>query len=459
MNSLLAINAALRVSNNPDFLLSGQAIAAVSYTFVRPGQCLLICPQHDTQKQEVTFDTWFKCQTCHALDNPDDIDDAVVLTALDKEDLRNLVLSRGHVFLIKLRGFWLSQSIHYSLSFNGQFAALPCPLHVDTSLPLLSDYTFQQKEKLQSPQYPELDQLYLEVTKLYRSHTCASGLIKEIQLFLGASLPQRVNSINADFDWIKTIVSLGERSKELDIGKSNYQAGTDFENITRQGLEFLGFIIHSQHHGGAGGLDLYCSHPYPLVGECKAGKKIPSDTTEQLIKLGGMHLETDQFLNAAKLIIGPGEPTSDLQKAAQKWKVSIMSPNALQRLVEIQAKYPNSIDLVELREYLKPGVTDQNIKEFIEQKVLSKLRLRSQLLGVVSRCLREKDAFDVEAQDIFNACHSLDVFQSLDDKEIHYLLIELSSPFSGYLGRTKTSDFYWNDRFYFLRDLVVDENL
>ena len=43
----------------------------------------------------------------------------------------------------------------------------------------------------------------------------------------------------ANKSWIKTIAELGNRSNE-DTPKSSYQAGTDFENITRKSLEFLG---------------------------------------------------------------------------------------------------------------------------------------------------------------------------------------------------------------------------
>jgi len=58
----------------------------------------------------------------------------------------------------------------------------------------------------------------------------------------------------------------GNCSKEIDAGKSNYQAGTDFENIVRLSLEFLGFTIDYAHKGG-GGLDLFCSKPYAQLGK------------------------------------------------------------------------------------------------------------------------------------------------------------------------------------------------
>ncbi len=100
-----------------------------------------------------------------------------------------------------------------------------------------------------------------------------------------------ITDLDTDLAWIKSIDELGNRSKESeDDKKNNWQAGTDFENIVKRGLEFIGFKFDETHRGGAGGLDFFCSHPYPLTGECKCGKKIPSGTTEELIKLGGMRL-------------------------------------------------------------------------------------------------------------------------------------------------------------------------
>jgi hypothetical protein len=43
----------------------------------------------------------------------------------------------------------------------------------------------------------------------------------------------------------------------------------------------------------------------------------------------------------------------------------------------------------------------------------------------------------------------------LEDKELYDILIELSSPLTGYLGRIK-EDFWKKDRFYYLRDLPIN---
>ena len=45
--------------------------------------------------------------------------------------------------------------------------------------------------------------------------------------------------------------------------------------------------------------------------------------------------------------------------------------------------------------------------------------------------------------------------QNLGDKELYDILIELSSPLTGYLGRIK-EDYWKKDRFYYLRDLPIN---
>lgn len=51
-------------------------------------------------------------------------------------------------------------------------------------------------------------------------------------------------------------------------------------------------------------------------------------------------------------------------------------------------------------------------------------------------------------------CHSKPP-QPLTPEEMHEILIELSSPLAGYLGREKRED-WKSDRFYFLRDLTTN---
>ncbi|MBW4541190.1 MAG: DUF1802 family protein [Myxacorys chilensis ATA2-1-KO14] len=251
--------------------------------------------------------------------------------------------------------------------------------------------------------------------------------------------------------WISEISLLGDRSKEDDEGKSNYQAGTDFENIVRKSLELLGFSIDYSHKGGAGGLDLFCSHPYPLVGECKSGKKIPNDTAVQLLNLGTIRLENKEtFSQAAKLIIGPGEPTDQLKRAARVHGMAIITPTTLEKLVKLHHKYP--VDLLKLKEHLIDGQADEEVEKFIGQ-VSQSIKLRSHIVELTKHYLENANDEDANV----SALHAIYIVskppQPLRREEMHEILIELSSPLTGYLGRKKGSD--GSDRFYFLRDLSV----
>jgi hypothetical protein len=248
----------------------------------------------------------------------------------------------------------------------------------------------KQLEKLEPPEHPELEELQSALVQLSTTNPKAKQLDAEIKMFLGWSSDKPVKPIKPDLAWINTIAALGDRSIELEEKKSNYQAGTDFENVVRDSLEFLGFTIDYAHKGGAGGLDLFCSKPYPLVGECKAGRLIPSGTAEELIKLGGMHLGADKFLGYTKLVIGPGNPSVDMLKAAKEWKISIINAMTLQKLVEFKAKYPGAVNLVELKPYLETGgQIDDRINDYID-KIEREIKVRSHIVTIVKSFLQDE---------------------------------------------------------------------
>ncbi|MEB3149476.1 MAG: DUF1802 domain-containing protein, partial [Sphaerospermopsis sp.] len=312
----------------------------------------------------------------------------------------------------------------------------------------------QQLENRQPPLHPELEELQSLLLPIANNNPAAQQLEQEIRVFLGWSSKPVKNPLNSDLTWIQTIASLGDRSIEFEEKKSNYQAGTDFENISRKSLEFLGFKVETAYKGGAGGLDLYCSQPYPLVCECKAGKTIPSGTVEELLKLGGMHLGREQFINSSKLVIGPGNATSDNLKSSKEWKVSIIKAMTLQKLVELKAKYPGAINLMELKKYLEPGQIDDKINEYIE-KVEQEIKLRSHIIQLVKKHLEKTVTQDAKVGELRIAYLYEYPLQNLEERELYDILIELSSPLTGYLGRIK-EDYWKKDRFYYLRDLAIN---
>jgi hypothetical protein len=432
-------------------LVQGKMVTVMPWNFLSPGQSFALYSEGENNTY-ARF--WARCELCKSIDNPKLLNALSNLTIWRKQLLESKLLQRGFLFLAYLRAYEIPQPIQVLTQAKGEFLPLDEPTMVLASSPILSEIVFRnyvrKLDEIRPSVHPELEEFQNIVSQFISINPAAKLLDEDIRALLGWSTDSKEIQFNSDMQWITSIVSLGNRSKELDEGKSNYQAGTDFENIVQRSLDFLGFTVDQAYKGGAGGLDLFCSSPYPLVGECKAGKKIPSGTTEELIKLGGMRLGTNRFLASAKLIIGPGNPTPDVLTAAAEWKVSIINPMSLQKLVELKAKYPGSIDLIELKKYLEPGQIDHKIDEYVE-KVLGEIRLRSHITQILKEYLEKFKAIDVDVNTLFGVYCGSNPPQVLTPQAFYKILIELSSPLTGYLGRREGSD-----RFYFLRDLLVD---
>ncbi|BAY33978.1 hypothetical protein NIES2107_58830 [Nostoc carneum NIES-2107] len=464
-------------------LLQGRMITAIPRTFIHPGRSFALCAvessinllsDEDYYRQSflqtdiinsllnqvskiALVKAWARCELCQVLNNAESLAALSELTIWKTKGLQEILKQRQNIFLAYLQVYKLDKSIEIEVNSNSQFAVLSQPINGAESSLVLSDRNFAQRkrqlEQLEPPLHPELEELQSSLASLTISQPEAKQLDDDIKVFLGWSRDKLIKQPDSNLAWINDIAKLGDRSIEKDEKKSNYQAGTDFENIARQSLEFLGFNVESAFKGGAGGLDLYCSKPYPIVCECKAGKLIPSGTVEELIKLGGMHLGADQFIDSAKLVIGPGNPSADLLKAAQKWKVSIINAMSLQKLVEFKAKYPGGINLVELQKYLEPGQIDYKIDEYID-KAERQIKLRSHIVQLVKNYLQNSGIESAGVDSLHGAYFGSNPPQPVKPQEMHEILIELSSPLAGYLGREKGSD-WKSDRFYYLRDLPL----
>lgn len=217
----------------------------------------------------------------------------------------------------------------------------------------------------------------------------------------------------------------------------------------------MGFKIDYAHRGGAGGLDLSCSEPYTLIGECKSGRKIPNDTAIQLLNLGTLRLSNKETFNkAVKIIIGPGSPTDQLEKAAKVHGMAIINPYTLEKLVHLQYQHPGSIDLIELKQYLLDGRADNEVSHYIAL-VKNRLKLRAYIVAQVKQYLLDAKAQAANLDSLHAVYLVSKPPERLSREEFLNILIELSSPLSGYLGRYKKEDN--SDCFYFLRDLVVAE--
>lgn len=333
----------------------------------------------------------------------------------------------------------------------------------ESDTPVVSKASFNRRKALllAGEAYPhtDLEALQFQVEQISSDNRAAKKLKYDIRQFLGWNSDESTKQPHPDLTWINTITELGDRSKENE-GTSNYQAGTDFEIVVRKSLEFLGFTVDYFHKGGAGGVDVFCSQPYPLVGECKAGRKIPNPTAVQLLNLGTLRLKSKElFQQAAKLIIGPVEPTTQLNDAAIIQGMAIINPETLEKLVKLQSKYPNSVDLFKLKDYLKPGQSDDEVEKYIAQ-VEKEIKLRSYIVQLVKNHLETTGEQNVGVNSLHIAYLYSHPPQSLKLEEMQKILIELSSPLTGYLGRGKGNDgsdsealLLKADRFYFLRDL------
>ena len=428
----------------------------------------------ELNQDKVKIKVWAKCELCQTLDQPEEFETLSKLTVWTAAALHKTLEQRGHIFLAYFRVYRLPQPLEIDPVSNSRFISLPYSIMVDESQAILDDNNFERQYRKilnrQPPEHPELEELENAIAQYPNDNLSQKGQIGLQQLkanihdFLGWKTASSLKSNQLDLEWINKIAALGNRSKELDEGKSNYQAGTDFENIVKQSLEFLGFTIDYAHKGGAGGLDLFCSKPYPIVGECKAGKKTPNDTAVQLLNLGTLRLKDEKlFKDAIKLIIGPSEPTQQMNEAAKVHKMTIINPETLEKLVKLQAQYPGSVDLIELKKYFKKekgdqeewGQMDDKIDEYIET-VIKDLKLRSHIIQVVKNYLNNAQMTEATVSGI-HGLYCSNPPQPLPQKQLHEILVELSSPLSGYLGRNRADD-WRNDSFYYLRELIVDQS-
>lgn len=141
--------------------------------------------------------------------------------------------------------------------------------------------------------------------------------------------------------------------------------------------------------------------------------------------------------------------------------MNVMHPETLQRLTEMKARYPGSIDLLKLKACLQQEPygegADEKIGRFIEETFVQ-LKIRSAVIEAVKLCLENAGQESIGADAVCAAYAALASFglPNLSMGEVHDVLIELSSPVAGYLGRTQANN--GRELFYFLRELYVEDN-
>jgi hypothetical protein len=486
MSNSVVINTALRLPA-PDIeaLLQGRIIAAMPRQFITPRRQFALYPANASinvlpveryyhsgflplartilaqiDAETVTIKGWARCELCQVLNDVESLAGLSPLTIWTTEALQETLTQQQDIFLTYLRVYPLSEPIEVPVKSNSLFVALPQPLTVSDASPVLSDRIFAQRrrqlEKLEPPLHPELEELQSAIAQLSASNPTAKELDQDIKVFLGWSSNQAAKPPDPDLAWIQKIAEVGHSSD-----------GQEFEKLVRRSLIKLGFTNSSRNPktsldpnatGGAGGIDFYCEKPYPVVGECKASKKesVPNSVTAQLIHLGHTHLGRAEFERAIKLIVAAGPLTEPARKAAIENQMNVIRPETLQRLVELKANYEGAIDLSKLKRCLQQapfGLADNKVNSAID-KIWQDIKLRSHIVQLVKNYL-ENTGFERASVDALHGAYfGSHPPQPLQPEEMHEILIELSSPLMGYLGRIKGSD-WRRDRFYFLRDLSI----
>ncbi|MEH2085625.1 DUF1802 family protein [Nostoc sp.] len=432
---------------------------------IQPQQMSLLSDEEQLKLSLLAYETvlvkaWANCELCQIINNAESLVALSHLTIWTKKGLQEILTQRHNIFLAYLRVYQLPKSIEVAIKSNSLFISLPQSLNVSEEKPVLNDRTFAQRkrqlEKLEPALHPELEELQSAIAPLTISQPAAKQLDDDIKVFLGWSSNHSNQKFDSDLVWIKKIANVGNSSD-----------GNEFERLVRRSLIKLGFSCSNTNSkanldpdklGGAGGVDFYCEYPYPVVGECKATKSenVPSKTPGQLIQLGKNHLQ-EKYDSCLKIIVAAGELTPDALLTTRNNQMNVIRPETLQKLVELQAHYKNSINLLELKECLQQapfGLAEDKINTYID-KVEQSIRLRSHIIQLVKNYLENSGIESAGVESLHGAYFGSNPPQPIKTPEMHEILIELSSPLTGYLGRIKGSD-WKSDRFYFLRDLLVN---
>ncbi|WP_414575907.1 DUF1802 family protein [Anabaena sp. CCY 9402-a] len=427
---------------------------------IQPQQMSLLPNEEQLKLPLLAYETvlvkaWARCELCQIINRPESLTALSQLTIWKTEFLQEILKQKQNIFLTYLRVYQLSKSIELSIKSNSQFVTLPQTINILESSPVLNDRTFaqrrQQLEKLEPPKHPELEELQIILSQFAITNSAAKELDSEIKKILGWSSDSSEITLDSDFVWINKIAEIGNSSD-----------GQTFEKLVRRGLIKLGFTgshLNPDATGGAGGMDFYTEAPFPIVGECKATKteKVSDGTPAQLLKIGVNHLGKFQYEQAIKLIVAAGELNDYALRTATEHYMNVIRPETLQKLVELQAQHKNSINLLELKEHLQKapfGLADDKINTYID-KVEQNIQLRSHIIQLVKNYLQNSGVESTGVDALHGAYFGSKPPQPIKPGEMHEILIELSSPLTGYLGRIKGSD-WRSDRFYYLRDLPIN---
>ena len=425
-----------------DHLIKGNIIAAIARTFTGPGRTFALYPDQPNT-ETVTISAWARCEECETIRGFKALDIISHYLAIPTQNLENIIATKQSFFLVYLRVYNLAQPITIPAIPNEQYVGLPDYLHTNDLSPVLSNENFVRiRQGLANREPPE-------------------SLFNQIERILKEAGSQRNTALHQDLAWIEKIGKVG-----------NSSGGHEFEKLVRKSFIFLGFSnsntnpkanLDPENTGGAGGIDLCCELPYPVVGECKASanQHIYTKVCSQLTYLGQAHCP--DYDQAIKIIIAAGSLNHHSRPVAIGNQMNVIKPETLEKLVKLKLDYPAAVDLAALKSCLENepfgDAANTKLLEFInesEAKIKQEIKLRAHIVEIIKNFLQNNALPNVDINVIFGIYGSSNSPQKLSLEELRDLLIELSSPLAGYLGRVER-DGKRCDQFYYLRDLAGDE--
>lgn len=431
------IFAALRLPSGVlSSLESGNITAIHAQAFYKPNQDFALFAD-DSENNEVKISMWAHFERSQKFFEKSKCDILAARLQVPIESLQNALEQNGFIWLSYLRVYHLPEPIVIKNKAKAVFLALENTIYINELRPVIDDITYEKrKREVENLEPPE--PLDVQIQKM----------LEEVE-----------TTHKKDYEWIEQIKKVG-----------NSSGGHEFEKLVRKSFIFLGFSnsntnpkasLDPDATGGAGGIDLCCEFPYPVVGECKASanEAVLTKVCGQLTNLGQAHFP--DYEKAVKIIIAAGSLNYHSKPIAIKSKMNVIKPETLEKLVKLKLTYSVSINLRELKSCLEsePFGEDANTKllNFIdrsEREIKEQIKLRSQIIQAV-KDLQEANPEWSSSAEIRTQYNANNKGSILDIDIIRDLLIELSSPLAGYLGRVEEKGKKC-DRFYYLRDLRIE---
>lgn len=438
-----------------ELLRSGRSISALPRTLIDPNWQFALYAPGSLAIQAAAVCTW-----CRMLE-PDDLPRLAQATHWSLEALEQKAQEQPYLFLAALRVIALADGLMLPAAIAqeeklGRFVSLSAVELLRNPQPVLSDRLFARRAHQLKTLEPEVhgELMLLQLLLQADKHASAQAMAAEARALMGWEDHATQRQLLSE-PWIGTISTVGNSSD-----------GHLFEKLVRRSFLKLGFQNHSGNSqasldpnstGGAGGIDFYCDFPYAIVGECKASgtEKVPDSTPAQLVKLGLKILPQADYESAIKIILAAGTLTPAADQTAQGNRMNVLRPETLQRLVALKDLYPGAVDLLKLKPFLEQApfgeAADAKINLYIED-CNHQLVIRAHTIVVIKNHLEDPNVHSAGIHDVdditaFSLYCASSPPQGLTLDEFKALLIELSSPLTGYLGRTATN------RYYFLRRL------